>query len=386
MSVLARGLSHPWALAFLPGGDILVTERSGALRVVRDGVLVHEPISGLPTDMYVRRFAGLMEVSVHPHFEENDWVYLTYTRKLDEEIGTVAVVRGRLDGMKLRNVEDVFVAEPWGGEYVDPDPGSPPRSPTAAARLAFAPDGTLFMTMGGAFGFNKGDGSSISYRKGLVAQDPSSHAGKLLRFNDDGTVPSDNPFVGREGYLPEIYSMGHRNQQGLALHPETGMPFATEHGLQGGDELNAIEAGGNYGWPLVTYGRQYDGPRITERFWQEGMKEPAVFWVPSIAPSGLAFYTGDRFPEWRGDLFAGSLMVGRIPRTGHLERIVFNEQGEELRRESLLSELRQRIRDVRQGPDGAALSLDRRKRCCAVTPRAGGEAPATLESETPRVG
>ncbi len=321
--------------------------------MVRDGVLVPEPVAGLPTDMIARRSSGLMEVSVHPRFEQNGWVYLTYTRKLDEGTGTVALVRGRLDGMQLRNVEDVFVAEPWAGTNPT-DPMNQTRKPraTAAARLAFAPDGTLFMTLGGAVGVARDDGSSSFFGKGMLAQDPSSHAGKLLRFNDDGSVPDDNPFVGREGYMPEIYSMEHRNQQGLAIHPETGMPFATEHAPQGGDELNAIEAGGNYGWPVVSYGRHYDGPRIAPQFWQEGMKEPVVFWVPSIGPSGLAFYTGDRFPEWRGDLFAGAMMVGRIPRTGHLERIVFNERGEELRRESLLSELRQRIRDVRQGPDG----------------------------------
>ena len=168
----------------------------------------------------------------------------------------------------------------------------------------------------------------------------------------DFSPPLDNPFVGKAGSLPEIYSLGHRNQQGLALHPETGQPFATEHGMQGGDELNAIEPGGNYGWPLVTYGRHYDGRRIVENVWRDDLKEPVVFWVPSIGPSGLAFYTGDRFPVWKGNIFAGAMRVGNIPRTGHLQRIVFNESGEELRRESLLDELRQRIRDVRQGPDG----------------------------------
>ena len=199
------------------------------------------------------------------------------------------------------------------------------------------------MTVGGSFGTNP---------EGARAQDPSSHAGKLLRLRDDGSVPDDNPFVGRPGYKPEIFSMGHRNQQGLAFHPETSAPWATEHAVQGGDELNIIEPGKNYGWPVVSYGRQYNGPRVTERFWADGMQEPLVFWVPSIAPSGLTFYTGDRFPQWKGNLFVGSLMTGRIGRTGHVERIVFNENGEELAREWLLTELRQRIRDVKQGPDG----------------------------------
>ena len=237
------------------------------------------------------------------------------------------------------DLEDVFVAQSWGGS-------------TAASRLAFTPNGLLFMTMGGAFGVEREDGTSSFSGQAMLAQDPSSHAGKLLRIQDDGTVPDDNPFVGRAGYKPEIYSMGHRNQQGLALHPKTGAPWAAEHAPQGGDELNAIEPGKNYGWPVVSYGRHYDGPRIAKRFWQEGMAEPAVFWVPSIAPSGTTFYTGDRFPEWKGNIFVGSLMVGRIRRTGHLERIMLNDNDEELGRESLLTELRQRIRDVRQGPDG----------------------------------
>ena len=337
--VVARGLSHPWSLAFLPDGGILVTEREGQLRMIRDGVLDPEPIAGVPEDVLSRRLAGMMEVALHPDFSENQLVYLTYTRQLEGRIGTVALVRGRLDGMALRDVEDVFVAESWGGS-------------TAASRLAFTPDGLLFMTMGGAFGVEREDGTSSFGGQAVLAQDPNSHAGKLLRLRDDGTAPDDNPFVGRDGHKPEIFSMGHRNQQGLALHPETSQPWVTEHAPQGGDELNAIEAGKNYGWPVVSYGRHYDGPRIAKRFWQEGMEEPVVFWVPSIAPSGLTFYTGDRFPEWKGNLFVGALVVGRIRGTGHIQRIVFNEQGEELRRESLLTELRQRIRDVREGPDG----------------------------------
>ena len=262
-------------------------------------------------------------------------------------------MRGRLEGTALRDVEDLFVADPWLDDAAVPGEGQNAQlAATAAARLAFAPDGTLFMTMGGAFGVERDDGTFSFMNKGMLAQDPASHAGKLLRLNDDGTAPKDNPFYGQPGHKPEIYSLGHRNQQGLALHPSTGQPFAVEHAPQGGDELNAIEPGANYGWPLVSYGRHYEGQRISKQFWREGMKEPVVFWVPSIAPSGLTFYTGDRFPEWKGNLFVGALMVGRIPRTGHLERIVLNERGEELRRESILTELRQRIRDVRQGPDG----------------------------------
>ena len=326
---LARGLTHPWGMAFLPGGDMLITERAGRLRMLRDGVLDPEPVAGVPT-VLSRGLAGLMDVTLHPDFDQNRLVYLSYTRPVTEREGTVALVRGRLEGMSLRDVEDVFVAEAWGGA-------------TAAARIAFAPDGLLYMTVGGAFGTNPDESR---------AQDPSSHAGKILRLRDDGSVPPDNPFVGHDGYQPEIFSLGHRNQQGLAFHPATATPLATEHAVQGGDELNVIQPGGNYGWPVVSYGRQYTGERVTGRFWADGMVEPLVFWVPSIAPSGLAFYTGDRFPEWQGNLFVGSMMTGRIGRTGHIERIVFNDNGEELAREWLLTELRQRIRDVGQGPDG----------------------------------
>ncbi len=338
--VVARGLSHPWSLAFLPGGDMLITERGGRLRMVRDGVLVAEPVSGLPTDIDASDFySGLMDVAIHPEFARNRLVYLTYTRALDRG-ETVVLVRGRLEGMALTSVEEIFVASLTGG-----DPNRPVHD--SGSRLAFAPDGTLFMTIGGAFeGDYPGDPKNAD-----LAQNLASHAGKLLRLNADGSPPDDNPFVDEADSLPEIYSLRHRNQMGLALHPETGQPFATEHGMQGGDELNAIEPGGNYGWPLVTYGRRYDGRRV-ERVWQEGLQEPVVFWVPSIAPSGLTFYDGDRFPAWKGNVFTGAMRVGRIARTGHLQRIVLGETGGELRRESLLGEFRQRIRDVRQGPDG----------------------------------
>ena len=339
--VVTKGLSHPWGMAFLPDGGILVTERDlGTLRMVRDGVLDPEPVAGVP-EVFTGGLAGLMDVALHPDFDENRLVYLSYTRPLpDDDPGTrsadgdrtatIALIRGRLDGMALRDVEDVFVAEPFGGS-------------TAGARMGFAPDGSLYLTVGGAFRTDPAESR---------AQDPGSHAGKVLRLNDDGSVPDDNPFVGREGYLPEIFSLGHRNHQGLTLHPETFAPLTTEHAVQGGDEVNVIEAGKNYGWPIVSYGRQYDGERVSARFWAPGMEEPLVFWSPSIAPGGLTFYTGDRFPEWQGDLFVGAMMTGRIRGTGHLERIAFNEVGEELAREWLLADLRQRIRDVRQGPDG----------------------------------
>ena len=339
VSVVVRGINRPWSLAFLPKGDMLVTERGGDLRLVRDGVLVDEPIAGVPDDVLARSLAGMMEVAIHPHFADNGYVYLTYTRQVSGREGTVALVRGKLEGTSLVDVEDVFVAEPWGGSI-------------AAARLAFVPgEDIVYMTMGGAFGADLVDGTQSFFGHADLAQDPNSHAGKTLRLRLDGSVPDDNPFVGREGHKPEIYSMGHRNQMGLALHPETHQPWTTEHAPQGGDELNAIEAGKNYGWPVVSYGRHYNGVRISERFWAEGMEEPAIFWLPSIAPSGLAFYTGDAFPEWKGNLFAGALMTGRMPNTGHLERLIFSDKGEELGREWLLKEIGKRIRDVRQGPD-----------------------------------
>ncbi|MEJ2129767.1 MAG: PQQ-dependent sugar dehydrogenase [Woeseiaceae bacterium] len=314
---IASGLSHPWSLAFLPGGDMLVTERHGALRLIRNGKLLSDPVAGVPTDIKARGFSGLMEVAVHPEFEQNRLIYLTYTRALPDGQGGVALVRGRFENDQLHDVEDIFFVEPWNVEDALADPFADLGTFTASSRLAFAPDGTLYMTVGGAFGVERDDGETSFW-----------------------------------GYKPEIYSMGHRNQQGLAIHPDNDSIYATEHGVQGGDELNVIEPGANYGWPHVSYGRHYEGPRVSRYFWSEGMAEPAVLWAPSIAPSGLAFYTGDAFPEWQGNLFVGAMTVGRIPGTGHLERIVMNENGEEIARESLLNEQRQRIRDVRQGPDG----------------------------------
>ena len=326
VSVVTTGLTYPWGLAFLPDGGVLVTERLGTLRQIRDGVLDPTPIAGVPEVHTEAPLTGLMDVAAHPRFAENRFVYLTYS-KPTENGSTVALARGRFEGEALSEVRDVFVAdaEMNGG----------------ASRLAFAPDGTLYMTVGGAFG-------------GLrpLAQDPASHVGKVLRLLDDGTAPGDNPFAGREGHRPEVFSLGHRNPMGLAIHPETGEVWASEHAPMGGDEVNRILPGRNYGWPEVSYSREYYGPRVSERPWQEHMEQPEIVWIPSIAPSGLVFYSGDRFPAWRGDLFAGSLMTARVARTGHLERIELNRQGMEQRREWLLADLRQRVRDVEQGPDG----------------------------------
>ncbi len=326
VSVVADGLTYPWGLAFLPDGRVLVTERLGTLRQIRDGALDPAPIAGVPEVYTGGPLSGLMDVAAHPRFAENRFVYLTYSKPTADG-STVALARGRFEGAALSEVRDVFVAD------ADLNGG--------ASRLAFAPDGTLYMSVGGAFGGVR-----------PLAQDPASHVGKVLRLRDDGTAPDDNPFAGREGHRPEVFSLGHRNPMGLAIHPETGEAWASEHAPMGGDEVNRILPGRNYGWPEVSYSREYTGLRVSERPWREEMEQPEIVWIPSIAPSGLVFYTGDRFPAWRGDLFAGSLMTGRVARTGHLERIEFNRRGLEQRREWLLADLRRRIRDVEQGPDG----------------------------------
>ena len=329
---IASGLSHPWGMAFRRNGDILVTERDkGTLRVIREGRLLERDIPGVPEVFTGRNRAGLMDIVLHP--DDDRVVYLTYTKAIEHEgepAETVALARGVLDGDALSEVHDIFVAKGL-------DDG------IAASRLLFRPDGTLLMSVGGSYVFAQ---------TGDYAQDPSTHFGKLLRLNDDGTAAHGNPFVGNPDYLPEIYSMGHRNQLGLALHPETGDLWASENGPQGGDEVNIIRPGRNYGWPLASYSREYIGDWVTDTPWLAEFEDAEVLWWPSIAPSGMVFYTGEHFPAWQGNLFVGSMMVGRMAHTGHLERIVFNPDGEEVRREWLLTELKQRIRDVRQGPDG----------------------------------
>jgi glucose/arabinose dehydrogenase len=322
--VVAKGLSHPWSLAFLPDGSMLVTERPGRLRIIRNGVLDPAPVGGLPQVHGVRLY-GLMDVTLHPKFAENKLLFLTYTKPAVDGKVSTALARARFDGSALTDVRDLIETDRWEGA------GS-------AARIAFGRDGMLYMATGAA--------------SGNYAQEPGSLNGKVLRLRDDGTVPSDNPFIGRAGYRPEIYTLGHRNQLGLAVHPQTGALWSNENGPNGGDEINIIQPGRNYGWPVISFGRAYEGPRVSEVPWRDGMEPPLVFWVPSIAISGMAFYTGDRFPAWKGNVFVGSMRTGEVPGTGHLERIVFNDKQEELRRETMLTELRQRIRDVRQGPNG----------------------------------
>jgi glucose/arabinose dehydrogenase len=331
--VVAKGFAHPWALTFLPDGNMLVTERAGKLRIVRQGVLDPEPIAGVPQVQIVSLW-GLMDTVLHPRFAENRLIYLSYLKPITGggrggtgRGATLALAQGRFDGKALTDVKDIFVASP----------------PTAGStRLAFGHDGMLYVT---------------TVADDIKAQDPGEFGGKILRLRDDGTVPPDNPFAKKPGYRPEIYTLGHRSQVGLAVHPETGAIWSSEHGRQGGDELNVILPGRNYGWPVVSYGRDYSGRPTSAQPWQDGFEQPLVVWAPSIGITGIAFYTGDRFPRWKGNVFVGGLQRGRISRTGRIDRIVFNRAGEEIRRESLLTELKKRVRDVRQGPDGLLYAL-----------------------------
>jgi aldose sugar dehydrogenase len=320
------GLVQPWSIAFLPGGDMLVTERPGRLRIIRNGTLLPQAVEGVPKVLHSGQ-GGLLEVMPHPNFASNRLIYLSYSKPgaTDQDART-ALIRGRFENDRLTNVQEIFDAVSKGRGHF-------------SGKIAFDRNGYLFLTLGDRQVPPEGN------LEAHPAQDLSNHHGKIVRLHDDGRVPADNPFVNRAGARPEIWSYGHRNVQGLAIHPETGDIWANEHGPQGGDELNRIQPGRNYGWPVIGYGVNYNtGLAIHTGTHRQGMEQPTHLWVPSIGISGLMIYTGDRFPQWRGNLFAGG-MVGQ-----QLARLTVN--GQQVAGEETLVPRMGRIRDVRQGPDG----------------------------------
>jgi aldose sugar dehydrogenase len=317
---VVKGLEQPWSLAFLPDGRMLVTEKAGRLRMIANGKLEPRPVAGLPR-VTVHGQGGLHDVVLHPQFEKNHLVYLAYAARGEDGVGT-ELARGRLADGKLEDVQVLFRQSPKGrtGNHF-------------GGRIVFDHAGYVYLTLG-----DRGEMPR--------AQRPDDHAGSVIRLHDDGRVPQDNPFVGKPGWKPEKFDLGHRNQQGAALHPQTGVLWTHEHGPQGGDEVNIIRAGANFGWPVITYGVNYGiGTKIGEGTAKPGMEQPIHYWVPSIAPSGMAFYTGDRFPRWKGNLFVGALRDQMLVRLQLDGTSVVKE-------ERLLKNVLGRIRDVRMGPDG----------------------------------
>jgi aldose sugar dehydrogenase len=333
-----RGLNYPYALAFLPDGGILVTERAGRLRIVREGKLDPQPIAGIP-DVLDTRQRGMNDLALHPRFAENHWIYFTYYKPVSGTTNARAILaRARFDGgHTLSDVREIFSTDSV-------------VSGPSAAKIAFGRDGKIYLAIGIPIPRAANDVVSATVSD---AQDPNSYYGKVLRLNDDGSAPKDNPFSGRPGHKPELYALGIRNAMGLYFHPETGDLWETENGPQGGDEINIIKAGKNYGWPVISYGRAYTGdltggtgPASNQPFANE-LEQPWLFWSPSIALAAITFYTGNRFPDWKGNIFVGGL-VGT-----QLQRVVLSPaNGLPIRRQSLLTELKQRIREVRQSPDG----------------------------------
>lgn len=327
VEVVVRGIEYPMSMAFLPNdGGILLVSRPGKIHLVKGGTA--QEIPGGPPSIYFGVSGepavahGYIDIALHPDFATNQLVYLAYSKPFGADNGrSLAVGRGRWTGSALEGFEDV-----WGGND---------GTVSGAARIAFGVDKTLYIATSGA-----------------DPQDLNTAGGKVLRVNDDGSIPSDNPYLNRANARPDVYTFGHRSSLGLTVHPTTGTVWQNENGPNGGDEINIIVSGANYGWPLVSLGRDYTGPWQSEGPTHAGYQPPTVYWTPAIAVSGMTFYTGDALPKWKGDLFVGSLRTGEIPGTGHIERILLNNNYEELRRETLLTDLRQRIRDVRQGPDG----------------------------------
>lgn len=331
---IVDGLRHPWGLAWLPDGAVLITERSGRLRLVQDGKLEPTPIAGVPAVCACGQ-GGLLDVSLHPDFAQNRLVYLTFAQGTEDSNRT-ALARGRLnlDAMRLEDTEIIF-------RNADAKSGTQ----HFGSRLVWLPDGTLLMSIGdGGNPPISFDGDNIRQQ----AQNLGTHFGSVLRLTDEGEAPPDNPFVDRPGARPEIYSYGHRNIQGMTFDARGGRVWANEHGSRGGDEINLIEAGNNYGWPEVTYSMEYWGPRISDKTRAPGVTQPKVVWTPSIAPSGMAFYTGSEFPDWQGHLLSGALKFKQIRVTAL--------NGARAGDEQKLS-IGQRVRDVRQGPDGGIYVL-----------------------------
>ncbi|MBE0662494.1 MAG: PQQ-dependent sugar dehydrogenase [Bacteroidales bacterium] len=318
VDTLATGLQNPWSMAFLPDGRILIAERPGRLRIWENGSLSEDLIQGLP-DIWSHGQGGLLDVVLHPDYTENGWLYLAYAKE-NNGIGNTAIARAKLEGTQLKELEELFH-------------GSPLTSSAYhfGTRIVFDADNYLFFCIG--------DRGTMEN-----AQNLANHCGKVMRINDDGSVPADNPFVGTQGALPEIWSYGHRNIQGMTLHPETGKLWSHEHGARGGDEINLVEKGGNYGWPLVTHGINYDGTSITPDTTLPGMIDPVLHWTPSIAPCGLAFVQGDRYPSWNSHMLVGAL-AGQ-----HIHRVSF--EGDKAVHTEKLLEGFARFRDIRIGPDG----------------------------------
>ena len=337
---LVRNLARPFAMEFLPNGDLLVSERGGDLRIIHGVAGAHpvldpRPVDGMPKPPPKSAFSvGLQDIALAPDFATSHWLYFTYNEPAERPagdtetpqlytFGRLTVRRGKLEGGKLTAVQTLIQGGP---------------SAALGSRLAFARDGTLFVTTGGAFGH--------------TSQDLGTIYGKVLHLNADGTIPKANPFAGKPGANPAIYSYGHRDQHGLTVNPANGDLLNAEHGPNGGDEVNLIRPGGNYGWPNYSYGRNYDGAPLADNPVGAGIEKPLLVWLPSIGPSGLMIYQGDKFPAWKGNLFLGSARWGEIPGTGSLQRVVLNETYGEMRREALLQDLHQRVRDIAQGPDG----------------------------------
>ncbi|MCC5940413.1 MAG: PQQ-dependent sugar dehydrogenase [Balneolaceae bacterium] len=328
METIIDGLSHPWSVVWLPGNSdtLLITERTGQLRMVQNGELLPDAIGGLP-EIFVSGQGGLLDIALHPDFEENRLVYLTYASG-DEDANRTTVGRGELDGLQLKNFEEIF--------RVSDDK---PKDQHFGSRIQWLPDNTFLLTLADGGNYIRFDGGWIREQ----AQNPDTHLGKVLRLTENGNPAPDNPFINYENTLPEIWSLGHRNIQGITRDPESGRIWANEHGSRGGDELNLLQAGKNYGWPETTYSLEYHYTRISSETTLPGMEDPKVVWTPAQAPSGLEFYTGDQFADWRGNLFSGGLVGEQV------RRIILDEE-EVIGEESIT--IGKRVRHVAQGPDG----------------------------------